>query len=386
MSTAPTRATLADVARRAGVSTSTASLAFSGSGPVAAATRAKVLAAAEEMGYAGPDPRGRSLRSGRTGVVAVVVGERLGYAFRDPMMVSLMDALADELSPLGSSLLLVTATDGTPAAGHAPLADRLAAVPLDGVVFATCGPHVEPAVTGMLRRHLPLVTIDRRSDDDIAAVTVDDAGGVRACLDHLAALGHERIGVLTLPMAVDDGAGAPPQPRVVPQSEIDTLLATGGAGSVGEGGIPLLRLLAAAEHARTLRTADGKPVRLTVVECARNLSEAGGEGTRLLLGRQGPDAVTAVAAQSDVLAVGCLSAAEGLGLAVPARLSVTGFDGIEPHVLGSPLELTTAVQPVREKGRAAGRRLASLLAGQDADSVDLPVELRVGASTGPAPA
>lgn len=375
----PSRATLADVARRAGVSTSTASLAFSGSGPVAPATRAKVLAAADELGYAGPDPRGRSLRSGRTGVVAVVVGERLGYAFRDPMMVSLMDALADELGPLGSSLLLVTATAP---GGRAPLVDRLATVPLDAVVFATCGPHVEPAVAGMLRRHLPLVAIDRRVADGVPSVTVDDAGGVRACLDHLAHLGHERIGVLTLPLAVSDDDDSP-SARVIGPEELERLVATGGVGSPGEGGVPLARLLAALAHARTLTTPAGRPVQLRVVECARNLSEAGADGARLLLE---DEAVTAVAAQSDVLAVGCLGAAEGRGLSVPQQLSVTGFDGIEPHVLGSPLELTTAVQPVRDKGRAAGRQLAALLTGQASVDTDLPVHLRVGQSTGPAPA
>src|SRR5690349_3050826 len=93
-----TRATLADVARLAGVSPSTASLALSGTGPVAAATRERIAAAALQLNYLGPDPRARSLRSGRTGVVAVIVGERLGYAFSDPMLVQLLDALGDRLS------------------------------------------------------------------------------------------------------------------------------------------------------------------------------------------------------------------------------------------------------------------------------------------------
>ena len=64
------RPTLADVAAKAGVSASTASLAFSGSGPVSDATKERVLAAAAELGYGGPDPRARSLRRGRSGIVA----------------------------------------------------------------------------------------------------------------------------------------------------------------------------------------------------------------------------------------------------------------------------------------------------------------------------
>src|SRR5690606_15621767 len=82
------RVTLAHVAARAGVSRSTASLAFSGAGPVAEATRQRVLAAAAALGYAGPDPLARSLRQGRSGVVGVAIGDRLLDAFRDPVAVA----------------------------------------------------------------------------------------------------------------------------------------------------------------------------------------------------------------------------------------------------------------------------------------------------------
>ena len=67
------RPTLAAVARAAGVSASTASLAFSGAGPVSDETRARVLAVAAELGYGGPDPRARSLRRGRSGIVGAVL-------------------------------------------------------------------------------------------------------------------------------------------------------------------------------------------------------------------------------------------------------------------------------------------------------------------------
>ncbi|MCU1556285.1 MAG: LacI family transcriptional regulator, partial [Microbacteriaceae bacterium] len=73
----PPRPTLAAVAALAGVSVSTASLAFSGSGPVSPATRARVLAAAETLNYGGPDPRAQSLRRGRSGIIGVVIEDRL---------------------------------------------------------------------------------------------------------------------------------------------------------------------------------------------------------------------------------------------------------------------------------------------------------------------
>ncbi|BDZ54640.1 hypothetical protein GCM10025870_17130 [Agromyces marinus] len=108
------RVTLADVAAHAGVSASTASLAFSGSGPVADATKERVLAAASALGYAGPDPRARSLRRGRSGIVGVVLEERVRAAFLDPVKIRMLDGLADGIAPLGAGLLLFT-DSGDPA-------------------------------------------------------------------------------------------------------------------------------------------------------------------------------------------------------------------------------------------------------------------------------
>ena len=89
--TAARRPTLRDVARRAGVSTSTASLVFSGKGPVATATAERVRTAATDLAYAGPDPLASSLRQGRVGTVAVVVEGPLRYAFHDPFALAVLD-------------------------------------------------------------------------------------------------------------------------------------------------------------------------------------------------------------------------------------------------------------------------------------------------------
>src|SRR5690606_15383908 len=85
--------TLTDVARAAGVSLSTASLAFSGAGPISDATRDKVLAAAAELGYHGPNPVAASLRRGRSGVVGIVMGAAVRRAFRDPVSIQFLDGI-----------------------------------------------------------------------------------------------------------------------------------------------------------------------------------------------------------------------------------------------------------------------------------------------------
>jgi DNA-binding LacI/PurR family transcriptional regulator len=78
-----------------------------------------------------------------------------------------------------------------------------------------------------------------------------------------------------------------------------------------------------------------------------------------------------------------LRAAATLGLAVPADVSVAGFDGADLPWL-EPVRLTTVVQPTTEKGQAAGRAVTALMSGRMPADVVLPVWLRVGTTTGPA--
>lgn len=353
------RVTLVDVARRAGVSPSTASLAFSGSGPIAGATRTRVLAAAAQLGYAGPDPLARSLRKRRAGVVGVVIGERLRNAFRDPMTLALLDEIADELAALGVGLLLPP-PQADPGGGrdieHEPVPDRLARAALDVLVFATCGADDDPLIDQALGRGIPILGIEGPHRPEVPVVDLDQAGGSRAAARHLADLGHRRIAVMSLPLRADGRRGP------------------AGAARQAQAAFAVPRRRLAGVRAVL---GDGPPV----VEAAGNMvEEAERLGADLLAG---PDRPTAVIAQSDLLAIGVVRAAERAGLAVPEGLSVVGFDGIDATGWLPAGQLTTVEQPVAEKGRAAGRMIAELLSGRTPDSVTLPVRLRVGTTTAP---
>ena len=162
------RPTLAAVAALAGVSVSTASLAFSGSGPVSAATRDRVLAAAEELHYAGPDPRGRSLRQGRSGIIGVVMEERVLAAFRDPIRIAVLDGIAQETTADGRGLLLLTDV------GESALAMESAS--MDGVILLGCSGRIARSIDIQRRRAIP----GRRARRP----------GVRRRADHLARRRH----------------------------------------------------------------------------------------------------------------------------------------------------------------------------------------------------
>lgn len=347
------RATLAAVAARAGVSPSTASLAFSGSGPVADATREKVLAAAAELGYAGPDPLARSLRRGRSGIVGAVIGERLLYAFRDPVAVALLDGIAEALSPSGTGLLLLSGD----AQHGSPTPEQVSRMPVDAVVFATCGRDDDPLLDLFLRRGVPVVAVDGPDRPDVTLLDIDDYGGASELARHVASLGHRRVGVVALPLRLDGRRGLADAARRADIGFVDCRDRLRGTEDVF-GPVP-------------------------VAEAPSNVIEEGELAARILLA--GPDRPTAIVAQSDLLAVGVIRAAEALGLRVPDDLTVVGYDGIDTPWLGSRV-LTTVMQPIAEKGRLTGRMVTDLLEGKQPANVHLPVHLRVGTTSAPSPA
>lgn len=333
--TASARPNLAAVAALAGVSASTASLAFSGAGPVSDATRARVLAAAEQLDYAGPDPRAQSLRRGRSGILGVVMEDRLSGAFRDPMNVAMLDGLADELGS-DTSLLLLTGVDS------------LASAPVDAIVLMGCSSRMSHAVTVFRQRGVPVIALEAEPLEGVLAIDLDNFEASRLLAQHLADLGHTDVAVVTLPLDLTRYRG-PIDPAVV--SDIFTTT----------------------ERLRGVRSVFADAV---AIVSAGSLVEEGVIAGRTALASK----PTAIIAQSDLLAVGVISAALDLGLRVPGDVSVVGFDGVRLDGI-APHDLTTMIQPAVEKGRAAGRAALALLAGEHPEPVSFRSEFHRGATT-----
>jgi hypothetical protein len=113
------KVTLQSIADRVGVSRMTVSNAFSRPDQLSADLRAKILAAADELGYVGPDPAARALARGRTGSVGVLLTDQLSDAFRDQVATEFLSSIADALTREGLALTLLTSGDvvGAPS-GH----------------------------------------------------------------------------------------------------------------------------------------------------------------------------------------------------------------------------------------------------------------------------
>lgn len=349
------RPTLADVASAAGVSVSTASLAFSGAGPIASETRAKVHQAAQRLGYAGPNPLGRSLRSGRSGIVGVVIGDQLRRSFRDPVSVQVLDGLVGTLGPLGLGVLLIPALDpDRDPAEAAELDPLLASAPMDVAVLIWGARREDANLAALQRRGVPVVIGEGPEIEGMALVGIADQQGTADLARYLTSLGHTRIATVTLPLCHPRQTGIPTPDRL---ARMDWAPARHRLQGLADAGV--------------------EPI---VVEASASLVEEGRAAGHLLL--DVPEPPTAVVAQSDLLAAGVLLAARELGLRVPEDVSVAGFDGLDLPWL-SPDVLTTVVQPLSAKGQAIGHAVQQVLAGEVPPPVRMDVELRIGTTTAP---
>lgn len=313
-----------------------------------------MLAAAADLDYLGPNPLGRQLRSGRSGIVGVVVGDALRRAFRDPVSIQVLDGLVGTLGEMGLGVLLIPGP-GDPA--EVPVDPLVLSAAMDVAVLLWGSGTQDPVLDALRRRGVPTVVVEGVPEPDVATVGLDDRRGMADAVRHLQALGHERFACVTLSFDRFRREGFVEPARwdevvwQVTRRRLDGVL---DAGVVPE----------------------------LVYETPASLVEHGKAAGFAILSRE--DRPTAVVCQSDLLASGVVLAARELGLAVPGDVSVAGFDGLDLPWL-APDVLTSVGQPLAEKGAVVGRAVASLLAGEMPEPTVLPVALRPGTTTGPVP-
>jgi DNA-binding LacI/PurR family transcriptional regulator len=342
------RVRLRDVAERAGVSLGSASHAFGRPELVSAEVRDRVLAAAKELGYTGPDPAARRLRLGRAGAIGLIFSERLRYQFTDPTAPAFLAGLADGMQDSHLGLLLIPDSRF-----REQTAATVGSAAVDGFVIYSAVRN-DPRVEAALARRLPVVTVDQPRDLPTPFIGIDDRQGARRAAEHLRELGHERVAILSFVSALDADE------RLALDLSTERLAGyREGLGAAWDEGL-----------VRACRPNAPEPARLAALE--------------LLQGKTPP---TAILAMSDVFALGVLQAADELDVAVPADLSVVGFDDGPAAALARP-PLTTVAQPHEEKGRLAAEWLVKAIERGDTSRgrrrrAILPTELVVRESTAP---
>jgi DNA-binding LacI/PurR family transcriptional regulator len=352
------RVTMPDVAREAGVSAMTVSYTFNRPERVAAVTRRRVLAAAERMGYSGPHPGARSLRRGRTGTLGVVLGEHLTYAFDDPQAVQFLAGISTVCVEHELSLALIPVTGGPQDAA------RVLEAAVDAVVLWTTVDD-DPVLDAVLKRGLPAVVHGGPARPGIGLVAIDDRAAARA-------VGAAAFTAARAPAVLSFALDRARRPAVL----------HGGAPDPVPFSVTRHRLQGYADAAADLGL-DWE--RIPVVVLARN-DRAEAEAAALGLLQKGSTGVDAVAAMSDELAFGVLQAAQRLGVDVPAKLAVTGWDD---SAAAASAGLTTIAQSLRDQGELCARSVVepgtTTTRGEPSWRLVTRVSTRTQPATSPAP-
>ncbi|GAA4364914.1 LacI family DNA-binding transcriptional regulator [Actinomadura verrucosospora] len=317
------RVTLAQVAERAGVSVMTASYTYNRPNRVSDQARSRVLAAAAELGYAGPDPSARSLRRGSNRTLGVVMGEHLGYAFEDPEAVSFMAGVAGVCGEHGYGMTLV------PVTGTADDVTRITDAAVDGFIVWTTSDD-DPVLAAVRATRRPAVVHGGPAVGGMALVGIDNRAAARA-VGAAAWAGAERPAVVSFPLSRDRR----------------TMITKGAA--LPKAAFPVTR--DRLEGYRQAAEDAGIAWRdVTVAVCARNdAAEAERVAAALLASAEPPDAI---AAMSDQQASGVLRAVRAAGRSVPGDVAITGWDDA---AAAAPLGLTTVAQSLRDQGASCAR-------------------------------
>ena len=331
----PRAPVMSDVGRLAGVSHQTVSRVINGSPHVRPETRARVLAAMEELGYR-PNPVARALVTGRSRTLGVVSFDTTLYGPASTLFG--IERAAHE----AGYFIIVASMKALNRSSVTDAVERLRRQGVDGILAIA---PLEEAGDALLHTHaeVPLVAVEAGPEEGVAVVAVDQVAGAVTATRHLLELGHETVWHISGP------------PNFIEARQ----RLEGWRVALEAAGVAVPAPLAG----------DWSP--RAGYELGRRLSADA--------------AVTAVFVANDQMALGLLRATHEVGRAVPAELSVVGFDDIPEAAYFLP-PLTTVRQDFIEMGRRSLQLLLDTVeTGRPAGRGSLvPPELIVRASTGPA--
>jgi DNA-binding LacI/PurR family transcriptional regulator len=313
------RPTIADIARRAGVTKAAVSFALNGQPGVSELTRQKIVALAAEMGWQ-RSSAARALSDGKAGAFGLVVDRPARMLGVEPFFMRLIAGMQVELSRNSTALLFTVAEDQE--AEIATYRSWWGQRRVDGVFLVDL--RVDDRRVPVLRRMgMPTVVIGSPlGAGGLPAVWADDAAAIRTAAEHLAGLGHRRVARV---------AGPPDLWHTrIRDEEFARSAAALGMEAVSAG--------------------------------ADYSGERAAEATRELLGADRPP--TAILYDNDVMAISGLTAAQRLGVRVPEELSIIAWDD-SPLCEGVHPALTALTRDIPAYGSHAAQRLAQAAGGAE---------------------
>lgn len=353
------RGTLASIAAELGVSRTTVSNAYNRPDQMTPELRARILKTADRMGYPGPDPMARSLRTRHAGAIGVLLTEDMTYAFDDQASLDFVSGVSVACGMMDSSLLLIPAgVAGTPAtatnaesttenttdADTADAATSRAArlvgqASVDGFIVYSVAAD-DPYLAEVRHRGLPMVVCDQPrplqpdSRGATSFVGINDREAIKPAARAIIDAGHKHIGVLCIRLDREPNDGPVSRERLLnAHMDVQRERVLGVLEELAAAGIDATEVPIIERHINT---------RATARAAAQELLEIHPE-------------LTAVVCTTDSMALGVAEYCDEQGIDIPERVSVTGFDGIAQAVARG---ITTVAQPSKDKGYQAGMALA----------------------------
>jgi DNA-binding LacI/PurR family transcriptional regulator len=319
-------ATIKAVAERAGVSTTTVSHTLNHADRVTPELRERVLKAANDMGYQ-PSPYARSLRLGRTGLVAVMIPD-----ICNPVFPEITRAIQDELAKAGLDTVIYN-TD-VPAGMSALYASHyrsyFSSKRFDGIIISD--PAILDTESAFENLDLPIVRLGTSSEIPMDKVCLDEHGVGYDAARYLIQHGHRRIGIITGEQRFFSGR--------------ETF--RGFRDALSDFGLPL------DEH---------------LVFPGTYLRQAGSEGIQYMVGLETPP--TAVLAANDVMAITAVACLLDMGKRIPEDMAIIGIDNM-PQTADIRPALTTVDRGLRAQGQAAAELLLRRLQGEKSGTPETP--------------
>ena len=338
--------TLKDIAKRSGVSITTASRILNNreSGiPIREETRQRVLSIAAELGYK-PNLLARGLRGSNSSLIGVIARD-----ISDPFHTLVLRGINDAAANRGYRLFLGHVDYRSDVAiAYASMFEQSHA---DGIIVIGDIEGDEAAIAVLMAQHRYIVGVtDRVARRQFPGVYIDNVLGTQLAMDHFWNLGHRNIICVSYPLIEDGGLRA--------------------------------------EVYRRYMQDHGVGDKVQVFLTSQDLQLSYQTGQEIMAGFTGSNRPTAIFAASDAIAIGLLQAAFQVGITVPDEVSIIGFDNLDITPFTIP-PLTTVSQSGIEMGQTAANLLLDMIEhnreSSQVDDVVIPPSLVVRQSTAPPP-
>jgi len=371
------RPSILQIAQQAGVSSATVSRAFSRPELVHAETLARIQAVARRAGFR-PNRIGRSLRSGSTRTIGLILP-----TLSNPVFAECFEGAERYARESGYSIML-TVTNYDPARESKAVRDLLDHQ-VEGLLLTVTDAARSKVLASLRDTGRPYVLLYNESIHH-PYVSVDNRAAARDMLDHLYALGHRRVAIVTGPLIASDRARLRLQAARVRAAEL-------GMAAIAHWVMPShihadARPLATGHREAfiledTLGRSDIHGAPKVPLYCGGQTQAARSRFFRTAL--TAPEAPTALFCSNDRLAASLIACLARARIGVPRDVSVCGFDGIEINALFTPA-LTSVQQPSREIGkRACQLLLTRIQKDSEPRSLSLPHRLLPGGTVAAPP-